>query len=93
MEDGVRGHVVQVQPIVEHHPAHEWVQRETHASYEVGNEYYPQPSIGGRHSLVGAGSMGADVGGEVSRSAQLQDGAICHDGTTPMPFEGIGMAG
>ena len=90
VEDGVWGQAMEIEPVVEHHPAHEWVQREPQASDEVGDKGYPLPCVGSGHLLVDAWSGGGYVGGEIPRVTQLLDGANRHDGTTPMPFEGIG---
>ena len=47
VENGVGGQIVEVQPVVEHESADEWVERESQSADEVRDEYHPLMGLRG----------------------------------------------
>ena len=48
VEDEVRGHIVEIQAVVEHEPPDKWVEREAQSAEEMGEEHHPlmRPGVG-----------------------------------------------
>ena len=62
---------MEVQPVVEHEPADEWVEGKSHPADEMGKEYNPFMGLGGRNGLPRAWEPVRNVCGQVSGFPEL----------------------
>ena len=83
VEEGVGGQIVEIQPVVEHESADEWVERKSQSADEVGDEYHPLMGLGGGDELPLVGQPMRDIAGEVSGAAQLGDVLLLNGGGQP----------